>query len=96
MKRIIYRTKRTGGDVRFREGDYKYSDENYKITNIYLTPGSVPMYVLREWFRGQFRGQELTGKPIPYHEVITIKQLEKTKPTRRSTRLNIQYNSDSE
>jgi len=90
VKRKLYRSERTGGDVRFRSGDFKWSEENYKITNIYLTPGSVPMYELQE-VDENYKPQYREGPKI-----IKTEQLEKTKPTRRSTRLNIQYNSDSD
>lgn len=79
VKRQLYRSERKGGDVRLRAGDYRYSEENYKITNIYLTPGSVPMYELQEvdkdnkpqFKRGKqvHKTQPLTSTPVPYHEV---------------------------
>ena len=79
VKRQLYRSERKGGDVRLRAGDYRYSEENYKITNIYLTPGSVPMYELQEvdknhkpqYKRGRqiHKTKPLTSTPVPYHEV---------------------------
>lgn len=79
VKRQLYRSERKGGDVRLRAGDYRYSEENYKITNIYLTPGSVPMYELQEvdknnkpqFTRGKqvHKTEPMTSTPVPYHEV---------------------------
>lgn len=85
VKRKLYRSERTGGDVRFRTGDFKWSQENYKITNIYLTPGSVPMYELQEvdqnykpqYKKGRkiYKTHPLTRTPVKYDEVKSIAAL---------------------
>jgi len=87
VKRKLYRSERTGGDIRFRSGDYKWSVENYKITNIYLTPGSVPMYELQEVdknYKPQYRQgpdivktEPLTRTPVPYTDVKPIASIRK-------------------
>lgn len=87
VKRKLYRSERTGGDVRFRSGDFKWSQENYKITNIYLTPGSAPMYELQEvdqnykpqYKKGRkiYKTEPMTRTPVRYDEVKPIAAIRK-------------------
>ena len=69
VKRKLYKTEnRNVGN--FRKGDRRWTLKDFKIVNIFLTPGSPPMYELQEVDgNGKVIGKPDSDNPVHYRHV---------------------------
>lgn len=69
VKRKLYKTEnRNVGN--FRKGDRRWTMQDFKIVNIFLTPGSPPMYELQEvGADGKVIGKPDSDNPVHYKHV---------------------------
>jgi|694.fasta_scaffold15466_11 hypothetical protein len=69
VKRKLYKTENRNVG-KFRKGDRRWTMEDYKIVNIFLTPGSPPMYELQEVDKdGKVIGKPDSDNPVHYKHV---------------------------
>ena len=71
VRRVLHKQiNRNTGKSEFKKGDVRWSHEKFKIVNLYLTPGSPPMYELQKVDENNnIVGEPDVSNPVHYRQI---------------------------